>query len=607
MKIKKAYLSILLSLTMALSMLGIGSLNITFAAESIKIQILGTSDVHGRFDTYNYANNTVNTDGSLTQIAAQVKQLRQENPNTILVDAGDSIQDNMSNIFLDDEKHPMIAAMDAMEYDTWTLGNHEFNYGTEVIERIIQQPEMDVLCGNVYKKDGTRLAKPYAIKEVAGVKVAIIGMTTPNIMRWDGEKLEGYTVTSPIDETRKAILEIKQNKAADIFIAVVHMGFDEEYRSDDSAESLAKAFPDLSAIICGHAHETISGRKVGNTVICEPGKYGERLSQINLTLMPKNEGGYEVIEATGGNIAIKNGDIDRELDEMLKPYHDKAIEYGNEIIGEVSGGSLVPPDEIPGITQAQIQDTALMHLYHDTMSYYSKQFVPEDAKLITSVALLDKNSNLEEGSIKRSDLVKIYKFENAMHTLKIDGKQLKKYMEWSASYFNQYKDGDLTISFNPDMPVYLYDTFGGVTYDINISKPVGNRIYNLKYIDGTEVKDEDIIYLTTSDYRATSKLLNDLFKDENVEIVHKTDDDAVATVRDLIAMYIQDVKGGVITNEFTSNWKITGTKFDKVDPSIMEQLKQMVADGKLSISSSDTGKNSNTKSITMDDFNNAVK
>lgn len=600
---KQTYLSILLALAMVVSTISGGSVNIAFAADAIEIQILGTSDLHGRFDTFNYANNTRNINGSLTQLSEKIKELRKKNPNTILVDAGDTLQDNMANIFLEDELHPMFAAMNEMQYDSWTIGNHEFNYGKEVLESVIQQPTMPVLCGNVYKEDGTRLGQAYTIKEVGGIRVAIIGMTTPNIMKWDGSKLTGYTVTNPIEETQKAIEEIKKNKAADLFIASVHMGLNSEYVDEDSAANLAKACPELSAIICGHAHQTIASERAGNAIISEPGKFGENLSQITLKVKLDENGFYKVVESDSNVISMAGKPVDKELDKMLQPYHNKAVAYGEEIIGELVGGSLVPEDEIPGVIQAQVQDTALMHLYHDAMSYYTEEYIPEDARLVTSIAILDANSNLSEGSIKRSDMVKIYKYENTIYTMKINGEMLRKYMEWSASYFNQYKDGDLTISFNPDMALYLYDVFGGVNYKIDISQPVGSRIKDLTYDDGVEVKDNDEIYLSVNDYRSSSRLLSDLFKDDDVEIIHKTDDDAIYMFRDLIALYISDIMGGIITNDFTPNWGIVGTNFNE---SKVEQLKEAIASGEFSLKTDNTGKNPNSVSITEKDLQNNI-
>ena len=230
-KSNKKRTALMLALTM-MSSIALGNINNkVFAAEENKtIQILGTSDLHGWFVSHDYASNQENKKGGLTQISTVVKEMKAQNSRTMVVDAGDTIQDNMSDLYINDEIHPMIYAMDEIGYSSWTLGNHEFNYGSEVIERVVTQPKnMKVLCGNVYKADGTLLGEPYTVVNLDGIRVANIGMTTPNIMKWDGPKLEGYKVTNPIVETKKAIEKIKSNNEADIIIATVHMGKDKEY------------------------------------------------------------------------------------------------------------------------------------------------------------------------------------------------------------------------------------------------------------------------------------------------------------------------------------------------------------------------------------------
>ena len=105
--------------------------------DKVNIQILATSDMHGKFLPYDYALNEESTLGSVAQVASVIKELRDK--NTLVVDAGDTIQDNSAEIFLDDEVHPMMAAMNEIGYDVWTLGNHEFNYGMERLQKIIKQ------------------------------------------------------------------------------------------------------------------------------------------------------------------------------------------------------------------------------------------------------------------------------------------------------------------------------------------------------------------------------------------------------------------------------------------------------------------------------------
>lgn len=604
-KSNKKRTALMLALTM-MSSIALGNINNkVFAAEENKtIQILGTSDLHGWFVSHDYASNQENKKGGLTQISTVVKEMKAQNSRTMVVDAGDTIQDNMSDLYINDEIHPMIYAMDEIGYSSWTLGNHEFNYGSEVIERVVTQPKnMKVLCGNVYKADGTLLGEPYTVVNLDGIRVANIGMTTPNIMKWDGPKLEGYKVTNPIVETKKAIEKIKSNNEADIIIATVHMGKDKEYIDGDNATDLANACPELAAIIGGHAHSKIPGESVNGVIITEPGKQGEQISKINIELSKDNNGKYNVANKSSELVDVKNYPVDEELNNKLKPFYDKGVNDANQVIGTLVGGDLTPQDEIKGITQAQIQDTPVMDLILNTQLYYTKPYIPEGAKNVTSAALFSNSANIKEGEIKKSDVVKIYKFDNTLYTLKVNGEQLKRYMEWSASYYNQYKEGDLTISFNPEMRGYLYDMFAGVKYDINISKPAGERIENLTYEDGSKVNPSDVIYLTANDYRTSTKLLGDLYKDENVEVIHKSADTEIGAVRDLIREYIINVKGGVITPETDNNWKIIGCNFDSAKRNALIKL---VNEDKVQVPTSEDGRTYNIRSITWDEIKSLV-
>lgn len=178
----RSILAVLLTVAMLVSMA-----SVVFAADAgqKQITILGTSDVHGNIWGYSYENNKETTDG-LARVYTYVQQVRAENPNTILVDAGDSIQ---GTIMTDDiysksnADHPVIAAMNAMKYDAWTLGNHEFNFGLDNLKTVISQAKFPVLAANITYKDTGKLftGAGYTILDRSGVKIAVIGVDTPNI------------------------------------------------------------------------------------------------------------------------------------------------------------------------------------------------------------------------------------------------------------------------------------------------------------------------------------------------------------------------------------------------------------------------------------------
>jgi 2',3'-cyclic-nucleotide 2'-phosphodiesterase (5'-nucleotidase family) len=566
----------------------------------VDLQILATSDLHGRFLPYDYAVNAKDESGSMAQLQTIIKGLRVENPNTILVDNGDTVQDNSSALFNNDSVHPMVLAMNEMGYDTWSFGNHEFNYGIPTLQKIASQFIGTALCGNVFDSDGKSLGKPYEIIEKDGVKIAIIGMVNPHITKWDGPNLAGYTVTNPVEETIKVIDELTKlvgEDKVDVMIATLHAGLEEEYGNGDSARELAIACPELTAIVAGHAHSSMPEVKVGNVIITEPKNGGSELSKIDIKVTEDAEGNYSVADAKSVVISAKGGVADAELSAKLQPYSDRAIADANVVIGELKGGDLVPADEIKGIPAAQVQDTAMIDLINKVQMLYGTAD-------ISSAAAFKSDANIKEGQIIKAGTADIYKYDNTLMTLKINGEQLKRYMEWSASYYNIFKPGDLTVSFNEKIRGYNYDMFSGVKYDVDISKETGQRIVNLTKTDGTTIKDTDVLTLAVNNYRASSTLLNEtsgLFKGENVEVVYdsaKTMGDD-GRIRDLIRKYIVEEKSGVITPELDNNWKITGNNWDF---QARANAVKAINDGKLLLPISSDGRTPNVASVTYNDL-----
>ncbi|MFA9463012.1 MAG: 5'-nucleotidase C-terminal domain-containing protein [Velocimicrobium sp.] len=561
----------------------------------VTIQVLATSDVHGKFLPYDYALNAASTSGSMAQISTVVNGLRKENANTILIDTGDAIQGNSAELFLDEKTHPMIAAMNLMKYDVFVAGNHEFNYGIPTLQKIVKQQNAKVLFGNVYTKKGKNLADAYTIIEKDGVKIGIIGMVTPNITRWDSENLKNYKVTDPVEETKKVIAEIKDK--VDVIIAAEHMGESNEYDVADSGViDLANACPDIDLIIAAHEHKGVEGVKHNGVLTVENKSDGATVVQVNITLSKKADGTYEVKNKESKLISTATYDPDEALVKGLDSYNSKAIKDANQVIGKLKGGNLVDADEITGIPQSQIAESAMINLINEVQMYYTGADV-------SAAAAFNSAANMYEGNIKKCDTALIYKYTNTLYKMQMTGTQLKKFMEWSASYYNTYKTGDLTLSFNPDIRGYNYDMFSGISYDVNVSKPVGSRIENVKKADGTKLKNSDVLVVAVNNYRASSQLLTygPIFKEgEKLPVVLEKDVAGnIGGVRELIGDYIKNVKHGVISPKLSKNWKVTGTNWDKQEHAAVTDL---VSAGLLAIPTSEDGRTPNVLAVTEDDL-----
>lgn len=560
-----------------------------------EIQLLATSDLHGKFASYDYAVNEESTSGSMAQIQTIVNELRTD--NTILVDVGDTIQGNSADLFLEDEVHPMIQAMNYMKYDAWILGNHEFNYGIDTLKHIMEGAQMPVLNGNVYDGEGKLLTEnAYTIIEKDGVKIALIGMVTPNITRWDAANLEGYEVTDPVEETKKIIEEIGDQ--ADIFVAAEHMGESNEYEVVNSGVvDLANACPELDVILAAHEHKLVEGTEVNGVLIVENQDAGKTLAQVKLTVEEQEDGSFEVTDKTSASYAAADYEADSGFIEALTDADTRAKEDANTVIGTLTGGPLAPESEINGIAQAKLQESPLIDLINEVQMYYTGADV-------SAAALFNDTANMQDGDIRKCDLSLIYKYANTLYKMEMTGAQLKKYMEWSASYYNTFKDGDLTISFNEEIPGFNYDIFSGVNYEIDISKEPGERIQNLKRPDGTDIAEDDVLIVAVNNYRASSQLTTygEIYK-EGEELPKILEIDVrgdIGGVRELIGDYIVNVKGGALeAPALSGNWKLTGYSWDE---ELHEKAAQLINEGKLELPADESGRNTNVRSITEADL-----
>ena len=523
---------------------------------TMDLQILATSDTHGKFDPWDYAANKEDTTGSVAQQATAIKQLR--TADTLVIDAGDTIQGNSSQLFLEDDVHPMVAAMNAIGYDVWVTGNHEYNYGMDTLQKIMAEQNAKVLTGNVYAPDGTPLADGYTIVRKKDLKIGLIGMVTPNITRWDAVNLTGWTVTNPVDECRKIIDQIKDQ--VDVLIGVMHMDTENEYGVYGSGVTdLANACPEFDVIIAAHGHKEIPGEEINGVLVIENKNAGATMSEIHLQLQRQWNGRWKVVGRSSESLQIAEYEADPELVALLAPYDERAKADAVIPIGELRGGNMAPDNEVENIPSPMVQDTALLDFINEVQLYYT-------GAQVSATAMTSMTGQMREGTIRKCDLTSIYTYENTLYKLQMNGAQLRDYMEWSAAFFKTWQPGDLTIAFDPSTRYYLYDAFEGVNYEIDISQEPGNRILNLTWPDGTPVADTDVFTIAVNNYRATTQLLiaADIFAPgeplpQMLEMDVRGD---LGGIRELLGEYIQTVKGGVIEPKVNNNWKILGNNWD---------------------------------------------
>ena len=564
MKFGKRLLPILLTLSMGLSLLPTAALAAEADSGEKHLTILGTSDMHGNIWGFSYEDSSETTNNGMARLYTYIQQVRTEDPNTILIDAGDDIQ---GTIMTDDlynktpeEPHPIITAMNYMGYDAMTLGNHEFNWGIPTMQTILSQAEFPVLAANVTDAAGELVTGAgWTIVERDGIRVAIIGVVTPDVPIWDGGKegIDDAVYEAANVAVGQAIDEIGDQ--ADVIVVSAHMGmyaeFDEEGGSD-SAQKILDDNPEIDVLQVAHNHVTVN-EKQGDTVIGGVRNGGREIARFDLTLDAENN----VVDSAVTIVDMEGVEPSQEIRDipLVAEAHQKTIDYiagGTDESGEPlpplgsTTAKFQPENEIRGIPAGRVMDTAVMDLIN-------KIQLENSGADVSAAALFKDTSDLPEGDINYGNIFDIYKFDNTLYRVPVTGAELKAYMEWSAECYNQWKEGDINISFDPEYPDYLYDMFAGVEYEIDLSKPKGERIQNVMF-QGEPLQDDQVLTLAVNNYRYSSAL-------KAQGLISGTKEwESSNSIRDMIVAYFAE--HSPVAPEVDNNWKIVGVDLSEDDP-----------------------------------------
>ena len=529
-------------------------------AKEVGVSILATSDVHGRMLPWDYGTDKADSSGSYAQISSFLKEYRSLHENVIVVDAGDIIQDNQIERFYNVQNHPAIAVLNAMHYDIMVLGNHEFNFGMPIVDKVTSEFKGQSLAANIYYKDS---GKPYlpatTIIEKEGIKIGFIGATTPFVPEYENKT--GYVnqmeFTMPIPEIKKQIANLKQ-QSVDAIVLVTHMGLDNENNKPGTGVAdVANQLPELDIIIAGHNHQNISEKVINNVVITEPHRYGTVVSVVDLKF--DIDGNKKTLKAKKSQtLPVKTYPADPEIEKIYSPYHQQLREISNQVIGETDQ-DLVPQEIIHGIPAIYLQESGLTNLLNSVQIYYSGADV-------TAVLVDNKKAILNKGPIARKDIANNYQYTAGETSIfEVTGKDLKDYMEWSAAYFAQVQPTDKNYQYDSvrGASKYMtYDMFGGVKYIIDLSEPVGNRIKNLTLLNGKVITDDMKLKLGMNAYRYEMLVKKGgPLEGRRVEPIWNSRTalgDEEGTIRNMTIKYITDVKKGKITDESNNNWQVIG-------------------------------------------------
>ena len=537
----------------------------TAMAQEVNIKLLGTSDIHGRVVPWSYGADVEDKSGSYAQIATYVKDVRKNNKNVVLVDVGDAIQDNQVDVFAKDKKyykdHPIPKVLNEMNYDIFVLGNHEFNFGMEALDEILKDIKAKKLTANFYyKKNDKRYIDATTIIEKDGVKLGIIGLSTPMSAKFEEDtgNLKDMKFTSPTEEARTQVEKLKA-KGVDAIIAVTHMGIDNENNIPDTGmRDVINAVDGIDVVIAGHMHKDVPSETIKNTLITEPHRYGTVVSEVDLTFDINDKKEVKLVKKESKTVPVKALEADKKIVEIYKPYHEKLRELNNVVIGQTEN-EMVPQETKHGVSAAFSRDTGLSSFINDVEQHYS------GADVVT-FSFDHQKARMNKGDIKKKDIIFNYRYAGGDVTVyEMTGKQLKEYMEWSANYFDTIQPGDTEYRYNAERKkskYVTYDIFGGVNYKIDLRNPQGSKIVDLTLADGKPVTDDMKLKVGMNSYRfAQLNGKGGIWEGQQIPVLWES---KVAmgrekgTIQNMMIDYITNVKKGKIDGQSHNRWEIIG-------------------------------------------------
>ena len=537
----------------------------TAMAQEVNIKLLGTSDVHGRIVPWSYGADIEDKSGSYAQIATYVKDVRKNNKNVVLVEVGDAIQDNQIDVFAKDKKyykdHPIPKVLNEMNYDIFVLGNHEFNFGMKALDEILKDIKAKKLTANFYhKKNDKRYIDATTIIEKDGVKLGIIGLSTPMSAKFEEDtgNLKDMKFTSPTEEARTQVEKLKA-KGVDAIIAVTHMGIENENNIPDTGmRDVINAVDGIDVVIAGHMHKDVPSETIKNTLITEPHRYGTVVSEVDLTFDINDKKEVKLVKKESKTVPVKELEADKKIAEIYKPYHEKLRELNNVVIGQTEN-EMVPQETKHGVSAAFSKDTGLSSFINDVEQHYS------GADVVT-FSFDHQKARMNKGDIKKKDIIFNYRYAGGDVTVyELTGKQLKEYMEWSANYFDTIQPGDTEYRYNAERKkskYVTYDIFGGVNYKIDLRNPQGSKIVGLTLADGKPVTDDMKLKVGMNSYRfAQLNGKGGIWEGQQIPVLWES---KVAmgrekgTIQNMMIDYITNVKKGKIDGQSHNRWEIIG-------------------------------------------------
>ncbi|EEH98650.1 MULTISPECIES: bifunctional metallophosphatase/5'-nucleotidase [Clostridium] len=487
----------------------------------MKLVIYQTSDLHGFVYPTNYV-----TEKSLgiLKIGTYILKDEKNYDESLKIDCGDLIQGSALTHYLSKQKidtNPITELLEDIGYDAYTLGNHEFNYGLDYLNTAYKTISNKIINSNI--KGLAFDSKPYKIFDFNGFKVGCIGFTTSFIPNWEQEKnIKNLEFLDPVKVYGEYENELKEK--SDMIIVCYHGGFEksldgnntptEKLTKENQASELLENYDSIDIVLSGHQHRSFI-TKVNGVICTQPMHNGQNFTKIVIDTETK-EVTYELVD-----VSKLNDEINIELEKRFTNLNKELQEYLDKEIGHFKNDII-----LDDIFIARLKGHPFINFLHEVQLDISNAD-------FSALSLFDTAIGFKKNVSIRDVLIN-YPYPNTLKVLKIKGSKVKEAIEKSATYFvlenNEVKINNEFLV--PKIQNYNYDTFAGLTYEIDLNKDFGNRVVSMKK-DGKEIDLNEDYTIVLNNYRASNTAIYPAY--ENAEVVKEINMD----MSELIIDYFQ--------------------------------------------------------------------